>query len=196
VTSPYLIDYTHKNPNYPFSAPGHPKTPNIYGNRLTNNIAAVGHRISFFNINDYALSPDAWCFDQELKPDTFVGGYYYYAGSTNDAAPWNHFEFIFTSGDPPPSPTSLDIVNNLNDRCEALAYAADPYSRALGSTPNVLNISQNLDLTTVWPTDTTGHNYADHFWHSAQFRGDCWQEWGYWHTLLFSSQYGFNISNP
>ncbi len=193
VTSPYLIDYTHKNPSYPFSAPGAPKTPNIYGNRLTNNIAAVGHRISFYNVNDYALSPDAWCFDQELKPDTFIGsGYYFYAGSTNDPAPWNNFEYVLNVG----NPLMLDIVNNLNDRYEALAYAANPYSRALGSTPNVLNISQNLDLTTVWLTDTSGHNYADHFWHSAEFRGDYWQEQGYWHTLLFSSTYGFNISNP
>lgn len=196
VTSPYLIDYTHKNPSYPFSAPGAPKTPNIYGNRLTNNIAVVGHRINFYNVNDYALSPDAWCFDQELKPDTFIGsGYYFYAGSTNDAAPWNNFEYALYVG----SPLTLDIVNNLNDRYEVLAYAANPYSTALGATP-VATLSGSIDMTDpnnhIWPADTSGHNYSDHFWHSAEFRGDYWQMQGYWNTLLFSSQSGFNISNP
>jgi len=189
VTSPYLIDYTHKNPSYPFSAPGHPKTPNIYGNRLTNNIAAVGHRISFYNANDYALSPDAWCFDQELKPDTFIGGYYYYAGSTNDAAPWNNFEFILLSGDPP---LNLDIVNNLNDRYEALAYAANPYSRALGSTP-IGTFTRGVDLSQIWPSDTVHptHPFDEHFYHSAQFRGDYWQQQGYWSELLGSD--AFNL---
>ncbi|HTD67243.1 MAG TPA: hypothetical protein VK846_12000, partial [Candidatus Limnocylindria bacterium] len=52
-----------------------------------------------------------------------------------------------------------------------------------------------FDLSTTWPTDTTGHNYGDHFWHSAQFRGDSTQQWGYWRTLLRSPTVGFNISN-
>ena len=86
-------------------------------------------------------------------------------------------------------------MNSLHDRYEVMAYAAPSYSTALGAAPNVLNISQNLDLTTIWPTDASGHNYADHFWHSAEFRGDYWQEQDYWRMLLFSSTYGFNI-NP
>jgi hypothetical protein len=68
---------------------------------------------------------------------------------------------------------------------------------ALGAAP--ITTFGGIDMTDpnnhVWPTDTSGHNYADHFWHSAQFRGDCWQEWNYWRTLLRSSQFGFNISN-
>lgn len=95
--------------------------------------------------------------------------------------------------------SSLDIVNNLNDRYEALAYAANPYSTALGTTP-VATLSGSIDMTDpnnhIWPADTSGHNYSDHFWHSAEFRGDYWQMQGYWNTLLFSSQSGFNISNP
>src|SRR5208337_5313365 len=82
VTSPYLINYAHLNPSVPLSAPGHPKTPNIYGNRLTNNVTAAGRRINFYNVNDYALSPDAWCTDQEMKPDTFPSGIYLYTGGT------------------------------------------------------------------------------------------------------------------
>jgi hypothetical protein len=64
------------------------------------------------------------------------------------------------------------------------------------ATPGIATLDQSLNLQAVWPTDTSGHNYADHFYHSAQFRGDCWQEWNYWNTLLFSSQFGFNIHNP
>ncbi len=187
-----LIDFTHKPSSYPFSMTGHPVTPNVYGNRLAGNSAAAGRRINYYSFSDFALSPDAWCFDQALKPDTFIGGYYHYTGSTNDAAPWNHFEFVFTSGDPS---SSLDIVNNLQQRYEALAYAAQPYSKALGSTPGITTLSGTLNLQTVWPTDTSGHNYGDHFWHSAEFRGDCWHEWNYWHTLLFSTSTGFNIGN-
>ncbi|HEU5071602.1 MAG TPA: alpha/beta hydrolase [Verrucomicrobiae bacterium] len=189
-----LIDFTHTNPKIPSwltrSSWG-PDTPNIYGDRLAGNSASVGRRINYYNVNDYALSPDAWCFNQEWKPDNFFGGYYNYTGSTNDPAPWNHFEFV-PIGE---SPLALDIVNNQQDLYEAFSYAAESRSKALGATPNVANLTQTLNLTTVWPTDSSGHNYSDHFYHSAEFRGDCWQEWNYWNTLLFSSQYGFNIGN-
>jgi hypothetical protein len=206
VTWPYLIDFTHtssKIPNWVHwqsLASYGPYTPNIYGDRLTNNAASVGSRISFYNVNDYALSPDAWCFDQAIKPDKFIGsGYYSYAGSINDPSPWNNFEYEFYAADPPVSPNNLDIVNNLNDRYKVLAYAAQPRSTALGATP-VGTLKASVDMTEpnnhIWLPDPSGHNYSDHFWHSAQFRGDCWQEWGYWNTLLFSSQFGFNISNP
>jgi hypothetical protein len=199
VTTPYLLPFTYQYPSGALSLLGTnnygPYAPDIYGNRLTNNIAAVGRRISFYNENDFALAMPRWGFDQILRPDHPLGGYYYYNGSISDPAPWNKFEFVFTGGSPPPPPTVFDIVNNLNNRYEVMAYAAPSYSTALGATPNVLNISENVDLTTVWPADTSGHNYGDHFWHSAEFRGDCWQEWNYWNTLLRSATLGFNISN-
>ena len=192
VTSPYLINYDHSAHGIP--APGQPSTPNIYGNRMTNTVFATGRRISLYNVNDYALSPDSWCLDQELKPDVFLGsGYYHYAGSTNDPAPWNHFEYIYDVG----GSTSFDIVNNLNDLYYVLGYAANPYSMALGTAP--ISTFTSVDMTDpanhIWLPDTSGHNYADHFWHSAQFRGDCWQMWGYWNSLLYSSEFGFNITN-
>jgi hypothetical protein len=196
VTSPYLINYTYFAHGYP--APGAPQTPNIYGNRLTNTVAAAGTRISRFNVNDYALAADAWCWDQEHKPDTFLGsGYYHYSGSTNDPAPWNNFSYILYAGTFLP----LNIVGNANTNnlYEVLAYAANPYSTALGATP-VATLNGSVDMTDpnnhIWPPDPTGNDYTEHFWHSAQFRGDCWQQWGYWNTLLFSSTLGFNISNP
>lgn len=74
-----------------------------------------------------------------------------------------------------------------------MAFAAPSYSTALGATPAITNFA-NLDLTTVWPPDTTGNNFTEHFYHSAEFRGDAWQEWGYWNALLFSPQFGFNIN--
>jgi pimeloyl-ACP methyl ester carboxylesterase len=193
VISPYLINYAYVSHGYP--APGHPLTPNIYSNRLTNNAAAVGRKISLYNVNDYALNRDAWCFDQEHKPDTFLlSGQYRYSGSTNDPSPWNHFEYDYFAG----GVQYFDIVNSLSDRYNVLAYAANPYSMALGAIPEIITFDQNFSLQTLWPADTERPNnpYSEHFYHSAQFRGDCWQEWAYWHSLLFSSQNGFNISNP
>ncbi len=199
VTTPYLLQFSYQYPSGPLSyLPGTlnygPSTPNIYGDWLSTNAAAVVRRISFYNQNDFALAMPRWGFDQITKPDYIPpNNYYYYAGSVNDPPPWNHFmdSPIIGGGG-----TLIDIVASLNNRYRIMAYAAESRSTALGATPNVLNVNANLDLTTVWPTDTSEHNYADHFWHSAEFRGDPWQEWNYWHTLLFSAQFGFNISNP
>jgi hypothetical protein len=191
-TSTNLIDFTHKHPSYPFNPANFgPTTPNIYGNWLAGNSAAAGRRINFYNANDFALSPDAWCFNQELKPDDFLGGYYTYFGSTNDPAPWNHFAFVPVGS----GPINLDIVTKIGDRYEAMAYAAESRSKAFGATAGVTGLSGSLNLMTIWPTDTTGHNYADHLWHSAQFRTDTTQQWGYWRSLLRSPTVGFNISD-
>jgi len=170
-----------------------PTTPNIYGNRLASNSAAAGRRINFYNANDYALVQPRWGYNQIRKPDTFfLSGHYTYNGSTNDPAPWNNFGFVFLSGDPP---SSLDIVNNLLQRYEAISYAAESYSISLGAAASLTTFDGKFDLSTTWPTDTTGHNYGDHFWHSAQFRSNSTQQWGYWRTLLRSPTVGFNISN-
>jgi len=129
-----------------------------------------------------------WGFDQILKPD----GSYLYTGPLNDPSPWNKFGLVFNDG----ATNMFDIVNSLDDRYEVMAYAAPSYSTALGATPGITTFDDRLDLTTIWPTDSSGHSYGDHLWHSAQFRGDCWQEWNYWNTLLRSGSKGFNIQNP
>jgi hypothetical protein len=175
-----------------------PDTPNIYVNRLTNNVAAVGRRISFYNQNDFALAMPRWGFDQITKPDYIPpNNYYYYNGSVTDPAPWNKFKDSPIVGD---TGVLVDIVTNLNNCYKIMSYAAESYSTALGATPTVATLTKNVDMTSpdnnIWPADTSGHNYADHFWHSAEFRGDCWQEWNYWQSLLRSSTLGFNISNP
>ena len=195
VTSPYLLPFTYKYPSGALSGLGTknygPYAPDIYVNRMTNNVYAVGERINFYNVNDFALAMPRWGFDSILRPNHYSGGYNFYNGSVNDAAPWNNFEFVFY-GDTPT--TYFNIVSSLSDRYQVLAYAAPSYSTPLGATPGIANFA-NLNLSEVWLPDPTGNNYSAHFWHSAEFRGDCWQEWGYWNTLLHSDSQGFNI-NP
>ena len=209
VTSPYLLQFTYTYPSGPLSYLGShnygPNAPNIYGGWLTSNVAAVSRRINFYNQNDFALALPRWGFDQITKPDQSAFGWTYafngyphagvqsYTPGPDDIPPWNYFfKFsVFSSVD-------FDIVNVLTNRYEVMAYAAPARSTALGATPITTFESVNLASTInpIWPPDSTGNNYTEHFWHSAEFRGDCWQEWGYWQTLLYSSQNGFNISNP
>lgn len=134
-------------------------------------------------------------FDQITKPDYIPpNNYYYYAGRLSDPAPWNHFfDSPILGGDG----ALVDIVTNLNNHYTIMAYAAEPRSTALGATPGVGNLTRSLNLITLWPSpDPLDNDYASHFYHSAEFRGDTVWEWKYWNTLLFSSQTGFNICNP
>jgi hypothetical protein len=190
-----LIDFTHANSSIPgfFTRSSYgPDTPNIYTNWLTGNSAAVGRRINSYNQNDYALSPDNWCFDQELKPDGALTWQYHYQGTINDSlaqAQTNFYKTVF-NGD---LPTFFNL-SFVSQRYEVMAYAAESRSGALGTTP-ITTMDGSLNLTTVWPTDASGRSYRDHFWHSAEFRGDCWQEWNYWQIVLRSPTLGFNITN-
>ena len=177
-----------------------PFTPNIYKNWFLTNSAGV-RRINFYNTNDFALQHSAWEFDQASKPDQGVfdssygfDGYpydhqqSYTAGAPDDTAPWNHFfRYGFFS------PVNLDIVNVLANRYEAMAYAAQARSSALGRTAGVINLDRNVDLTRnspsrIWPADSK--NYVDHLWHSAEFRGDNAMMQGYWIELLGSEAFG------
>jgi hypothetical protein len=190
-----IADYSFSYPPYSLSA----TTPNIYGNWFsTNDGAGAGAIVSFFNTNDYALQRSAWQLNQILKPDENVteNGYnwnYEYNGLASDPAPWNHFyklNLLLNTG------ITFDIVNILTNRYEVMAYAAQSYTTALGATPNVLNLNRNVDLTRtmparIWPSDPTGNDYTEHFWHSAEFRADNAMLQGYWSELLGSE--GFNI---
>ena len=198
------IDFTHRRPDYPVILSSYgPDTPNIYRDWLAGNSAAVGRRINFYNPNDYALSPDLWSFDQELKPDQgFFGWSYgfdgypqdgtqkYNPGSPDDGPPWNHF--FKTS--PLHDAVSFDIVNVLTNRYEVMACAAEARSTALGSTP-VTTLSEGVDLSRslnpIWPPDPSGHDYADHKWHSAEFRSTNMEQHNYWNELLGPD--GFNL---
>ena len=71
-----------------------------------------------------------------------------------------------------------------------MAYAAEARATALGATPSVGGVA-NVNLQGIWPSDSSGHTYSDHFWHSAEFRGDYWQQYPYWNELLGSD--AFNL---
>ena len=185
--------------NYSFSDPpwsSSADTPNIYGNWFATNIGhAASQIISFYNVNDFALERSHWQTDQLLKPDQDVvegslAWNYEYSGETNDPPPWNNF--LKTTVQYPVTTNRFNIVTNLLNRYEVMALAAQPYTTALGATAGVSTLP-GLDLTTVWPSDPGGNNYAEHFWHSAQFRGDYWMEQNYWQTLLRSSRLGFGF---
>jgi hypothetical protein len=165
---------------------------------LGNNGGGAGQVVNFYNTNDYALQRSVWQLNQLLKPDQFVllGGThwdYSYVGVTNDPPPWNHFQKdaslqIWNE-------VNFDIVNVLTNRYEVMGLAAESYTTALGATPGVHNVADSIYLgrstSRIWPVDTTGNNYAAHFWHSAEFRGDYWQQQGYWSELLGSD--AFNL---
>ncbi len=51
------------------------KSADVYGNFDAPNSDAVGTKVNFENVNDYALSYWAWQFDQMLKPDHGTGVY-------------------------------------------------------------------------------------------------------------------------
>ncbi len=190
---------TNDVPNYSFYDPPwslSAETPNIYGNWFaTNNGNGAGQIINFYNVNDFALQRSIWQSDQLAKPDTLVleGSSvwnYYYAGLATDPAPWNNFYKETVLG----TEVNFNIVTNLLNRYEVMALAAESYTTALGATPGVHNIVDSIDLTTIWPPDPTGNSYTEHFWHSAEFRGDFWQQQGYWSELLGPD--GFDLKSP
>jgi Alpha/beta hydrolase of unknown function (DUF900) len=162
-------------------------TPDIYGDWLVGNYGGgAGLVVNFYNTNDYALSRPIWQRDELLKPDQDVlegsaTWYYGYDGSVNDPAPWNNFyKKTLTAS----SYIAFDIVTNLNNRYEVMSYDAQSWTTALGATPGVLNLRRNVALPEIWPPDPTGDNYAEHFWHSAEFEGDYPQQQSYWSELL------------
>ncbi len=191
---------TNDVPNYSFYYPpwsSSADTPNIYGNWFANNNGGgAGHVINFYNINDYALQRSAWQRDELLKPDLYVleNGIHWdygYDGDVSDPPPWNNF---FKQGSSTNATVDFNIVNNLNNRYEVMAYDAQSWTTALGATPGVHNVAKSVDLTSqdngIWPTDPTGNNYTEHFWHSAEFRGDNELMQGYWSELLSSEAFG------
>ena len=190
-----IAHYSFYYPPWSLSA----ATPNIYGNWFAgNNGSGVGKVINFYNTNDYALQRSVWQLNQLIKPDHLVAQGpstwdYGYDGSTSDPAPWNNF---YKQNDLTYTRVTFDIVNVLTNRYEVMGLDAQSWTTAFGATPGVHNFAANVDLTTLWPSpDPLNNNYASHFYHSAEFRGDCWQEWNYWNTLLFSKASGFNINN-
>jgi hypothetical protein len=188
----HTYDDTIANYSFFYIVSHGPNSPNIYGDWFAgNNGGAAGNVVSFYNTNDFALARSRWQFDQLLKPDddvleAGVRWYYGYSGSVSDPAPWNNFYKQTFSGS---TVVDFNIVTSVNNRYEVMAYAAQAYTTALGATPSVGNLTGNLNLMTIWPSDP--NNYVSHFWHSAEFRGDYPQQQNYWNELLGSD--AFNL---
>jgi hypothetical protein len=162
-----------------------PTTANIYNNWLTTGSTAAEKIVNLFNANDYALNSIHWQLDEESKPDWFIGIHppYGYNGSPNDNPPQQNgfYSTIFLLQ----HTLYLGNQNALQDRYEITAFAAEPRSLAMGSI-NMPALFGSVYLGIVWPPDTVHPltPYDEHFWHSAEFRGDYWQQEGYWSELL------------
>lgn len=192
AVSAHTYDLTVANYSFNYSIFNFgPDTPNIYGNWFAGNSGGgAGQVISFYNVNDYALARTHWQLDQLFKPDQGVlkngdSWSYHYNGNASDPSPWNHFskynESLFYS-------VNFDIANVLTNRYEVMAYAAQSYTTALGATPGAHHLADSIDLSTIWPPDTDprfqNNPYGEHFYHSAEFRGDNAQQQSYWTEML------------
>ena len=192
-----------------FSGAFGPYTPDIHSNWLATASAAVQAKANFYNVNDYALS--YWQLDQKLKPDIRSQVYYY---ASSDLTTVQDLFKKSTYPDPVTAaliitshtgifPTQLVMGNasNVHDRYEILAYDAQPRSLALGAVPDVSSTafatSQNLPV--VWPADTFApdnqpqNQYAEHQWHSAEFRFTNADQEYYWQQIML--KFG-NVPNP
>jgi hypothetical protein len=164
-------------------------TPNIYNSWLIPPNASVGARSNFYNVNDYALN--YWQLDEELKPDSHLltGGSIYSYGSFDTTTVQDLFQKGITD-----TALHLGDASNVQDRYEIMAYAAQARSIALGAVPDISRAvfaqTQNLQSPTIWPTDTFApdnqpqNQYAEHQWHSAEFRFTNADQQNYWHALL------------
>jgi alpha-tubulin suppressor-like RCC1 family protein len=202
------LQWTYDHPGIP--GPGYnygPATPNIYRNWLAFNRSAVGRGVNFRNLNDYALTPEVWQFNEITKPDW----------RDMPDQPWDYAY----SGDPeqPPSPIGFwksrddgnedDTVVTLQlgdradvrDRYEIMSFDAEPRSRALGGSANVNGLSE-VDLQGVWPPDDSPGtlrrfgDYSAHKWHSAQFRSTNMRQKDYWEALLGDEGFRIKGSRP
>jgi hypothetical protein len=113
---------------------------------------------------------------------------YGYSGFATDPPPWTNFYKAYSYG---LSQVNFDIYNVLTNRYEVMALDAQSWTTALGATPGALNLNRNVELgraspTRIWPPDQMhpDHPYDEHFYHSAEFRGDYWEQQGYWSELL------------
>ncbi|HTQ29702.1 MAG TPA: hypothetical protein VMI53_00690 [Opitutaceae bacterium] len=91
----------------------------------------------------------------------------------------------------------------MQGRYQILACDAQPRSKALGAVPDVSNAafatSQNLQDTSIWPRDIFApdnqpkNQYAEHQWHSAEFRFTNADQEYYWQQIMI--KFG-NVPNP
>ncbi len=168
-----------------------PSTANIYNNWMMPPNPAMSAKANFYNMNDYALH--YWQGDQMLKPDIRLYTYYY-KGSAGDNPAQDLFGKALETF---PAfvgavPLHLGDANNVQDRYQIMAYAAEPRSKALGGVSDAVGFAPS-SLQGLWPPDnlSSTHDYSTHPWHSAEFRFTNADQQNYWHALL--GQNGFDL---
>ncbi len=194
------------------------KTPNLYRDWLATNKVSCARRVNFYNANDNALSPGLWELNQLFKPGlgyryvslppkplpappvfpgqpptlyalnypTFTIPSPARKGLT--ASPFRPMPGYFQVRTGFFSARMLDWEYNLNDMYEATAFGSESRVKALGASWEETVLEQQVNLKSVWPTDTEIiqglGEYGRHKWHSAQFRMSNMQQRGYWETLI------------
>ena len=154
--------------------------------------------MKFYNVNDFALWEDAWQLNQWFKPDNRnmpeQKWWYHFTGNKNITPP----DDKFTQSDGLTSFTGqtwalfLGTAAKVDDRYEIMSFAAQSYSKAVGSMTGNTGFTDFIDLAGVvdgvkiWPTDTSGAQrpYSAHKWHSAQFRSTNMRQKNFWKVLL------------
>ncbi len=171
-----------------------PITPNVYNNWMMPATSGAASKINLFNVNDYALY--YWNVDQVLKPDQREPLGWDYGYNTYGKPLTTLQDNFYKNGVISRVNLHLGTAAKVLDRYEIMAYASQPYSRALGEVPDAKGFSsQNLQPGSqgpkLWPPDMldpTNQSYSAHPWHSAEFLFANSDMMNYWHYLL--QQYG------
>jgi hypothetical protein len=147
-------------------------TPNCYAHYPTsdapcyfNGTAGARTFINFYNPNDWALAPNHWQLDQDLKPDSGYG--------------YNTFGQFYRGTF---SPVVLDFPANTYEifayadeaRCYALGAQAD-----VGGAFRVNGVYQQIDLSQ--PPYSFGDQHRDH---SGEFNSDNMNRFQFWNEIL------------
>jgi pimeloyl-ACP methyl ester carboxylesterase len=178
-------------------------TPNIYPNWFEPVTASGSSIVNFYNTNDYALNLAHWQTNEALKPDGWVypvgygttgtnpfgyssGNYSVVADDFYNSGGNNSLHLAAVSGNFAVGNTTYG--SNLNDQYQIMAFAAQAQCAPLGDS-NVGNVTSDQSLQSLWPaTDPLGGTgtsfYAEHPWHSAEFRFDNMMQNQYWKKLL------------
>ena len=140
--------------------------PNIYGDYLKPNGSAILNRKSnLYNVNDYALKQ--WDLNQAVKSwrnGTVLYGYGTGGFNRQTQVGADHRAIV-----------QLDIANVLEGGCEAVSFAAQSRSRALGVVDICTAFEGSLDLTLgILATDSD--TYLAHKFHSDQYCFNCSDE--------------------
>lgn len=190
VDTTFPLHFVYNHPSLPTGTNNYgPTTPNIYPNWLTSNSTGVYKKVSFYNVNDFALYEDFWEFDQISKPDNT--GFFAAWGWDGPARPGSGDNLFWRQNNIFAAITPLDFGSEADaqNRYEIMSYAAEPRSRALGRTPgNIAGFTATLDLRTLWPADPNNHRSRE--WHSGQFMQTNMRQQDFWASLI--EQFGIS----